>query len=321
LCVNRKDKAKPVKTLEAMNLLVEVVDGGSFSAAGRALGLAPSSVARGIAGLEEDLGIRLLNRTTRKLSLTEAGRLYLERARHILSDVEDARLSVSQLEADPRGTLRLNVPTAFGRIHIVPMLPAFLDQYPGLSIDLTLTDAFVDLVEDGIDLAVRVGEMKDSSLVARKLAPNNRVLCASPGYFDQRGRPTAPDDLKHHNCLIYKRGNDRAVWHFRDQTGDIHDVSAKGDFQTNNTEALHAIILDGQGVTILPTWLVGNDIAEGRLETIFDDYTASPTALDTGIYAVFPYNRHLSPKVRAFVDALVERFTPTPPWEPKLPRA
>ena len=303
-----------MNTLEAMNLLVEAVDGGSFSAAGRELGMAPSSVARGIASLEDDLGIRLLNRTTRSLSLTEAGGLYLERARRILAEVEEARLSVTQLEADPRGTLRLNLPTAFGRAHVVPMLPGFLRQYPDLSLDLSLTDAFVDLVEEGIDLAIRVGELKDSSLVARKLAPNIRVVCASPAYFRRAGRPSAPADLKDHNCLIYKRGNDRAVWHFRGPDGGIEDVHARGDFQTNNTEALVAMVHAGLGLAIMPTWLVGSDIAEGRLETVFDDYTVSPTALDTGIYAIFPYNRHLSPKVRACVDALVTRFTPTPPW-------
>lgn len=304
-----------MNTLEAMNLLVEAVDGGSFSAAGRELGMAPSSVARGIAALEDDLGIRLLNRTTRKLNLTEAGRLYIERARRILGEVEEARLSVTQLEADPRGTLRLNLPTAFGRAHIVPMLPDFLRQYPDLAIDLSLTDAFADLIEEGIDLAIRIGELQDSSLVARKLAPNFRVLCASPAYFKNRGRPQTPDDLRHHDCLIYKRGNDRPVWHFRDPGGDIEDVQVSSHFQTNNTEALVTMTLEGQGLAVMPTWLVGGDLAEGRLETALDAYTVSPTALDTGIYAVFPYNRHLSPKVRAFVDALVARFTPTPPWE------
>lgn len=303
-----------MNTLEAMNLLVEAVDGGSFSAAGRELGMAPSSVARGIAALEDDLDIRLLNRTTRSLSLTEAGSLYLERARRILAEVEEARLSVTQLEADPRGTLRLNLPTAFGRAHVVPMLPGFLRQYPDLSLDLSLTDAFVDLVEEGLDLAIRIGELQDSSLVARKLAPNIRVLCASPAYFAAAGRPQTPGDLKDHNCLIYKRGNDRPIWHFRDPLGEIKDVQVSGDFQTNNTEALVAMTLDGQGLAVMPTWLVGNDIAEGRLETVFADHTVSPTALDTGIYAIFPYNRHLSPKVRAFVDTLVAHFTPTPPW-------
>ncbi len=301
--------------LDRMKMLVETVAAGSFSAAGRTLGMAPSSITRGIGSLEEDLGIRLMNRTTRRLSLTEAGRLYHERVKRILADVEEATLSVTQLEADPRGTLKLNVPTAFGRRHILPLLPDFLRVYPDLSIDLSLTDAFVDLVEEGVDLAIRVGELKDSSLVARKLAPNRRVVCASPGYFERMGKPKVPDDLCHHNCLIYKRSNDRVVWHLRDPGGGTHDVFVSGDFQTNNTEALQAMTLRGQGVAILPNWLVGDDLRAGHLQAVFQDHDVSPTALDTNIYAIFPYNRHLSPKVRAFVDRLLSCFQPIPPWE------
>ncbi|MGH1483182.1 MAG: LysR family transcriptional regulator [Geminicoccales bacterium] len=304
-----------MNTLEGMNFLVEAVDSGSFSAAGRRLGLAPSSIARGIGALEDELGVRLLNRTTRSLSLTEAGRLYHERAQRILAEVEETNLSITQLEANPRGTLRLNVPSAFGRAHIAPMLPEFLSTFPDVMIDLSTTDAFIDPVEEGIDLVIRIGELKDSSLVARKLAPNKRVICAAPDYFEHHGRPSMPDDLRGHNCLIYKRGNDRVIWHLRDDGGITHDIAITGDVQTNNTEALRAIVLGGQGIAILPTWFVGDDVRNGRLEIVFEDYTVSPTALDTNIYAVFPYNRHLSPKVRAFVDALLKRFTPIPPWE------
>ncbi len=304
-----------MSTLEGMSFLVETIDHGSFSAAGRALGIAPSSVARGIAALEDDLGARLLHRTTRRLSLTEAGRLYLERARNILGEVEEARLSVTQLEAEPRGTLKLNIPTAFGRAHIVPMLREFLITYPDLAIDLDMTDAFVDLVEEGIDLAIRIGELEDSSLVARKLAPNIRVVCASPDYFDRYGRPSAPEELTNHNCLIYKRQMNRIAWHFRDSNSSIYDVAVSGDFLTNNTEALLSVTRDGQGIAVLPTWLVGDDVRHGRLEIVFSEYTVSPTSLDTNIYAIFPYNRHLSPKVRAFIDALLKRFSPIPPWD------
>ena len=304
-----------MNVLESMTLLIEAVDGGSLSAAGRSLGMAPSTVARGIGALEDDLGVRLLNRTTRNLSLTEAGRLFLERSRRILAEVEEAKISVTRLEADPRGTLKLNVPTAFGRIHIVPMLPDFLQTYPDLSVDLDMTDAFVDLVEEGIDLAVRIGELQDSSLIAKRIAPNNRVVCASPSYLDRAGRPSLPDDLRDHNCLIYKRQRNRVVWHFRDAEGVIHDVPIAGNLQTNNTEALVRMTLDGAGITILPIWLIGRYIREGRLEVMFRGHTVSPTALDTSIYAVFPYNRHLSPKVRAFVDALLKRFNPIPPWD------
>jgi DNA-binding transcriptional LysR family regulator len=302
-------------TLEGMGLLVEVVEAGSFSAAGRRLALAPSSVARGIGTLEEDLGTRLLNRTTRKLSLTESGRLFHERARRILTEVEDARLSVSALEALPRGTLRLNVPVAFGRLHIAPMVPAFLEAFPEMAIDLVMTDAFSDLVEEGIDLAVRIGELSDSTLIARRLGPNRRVILASPAYAERAGMPRARADLASHNCLIYKREASRATWNLRDPSGEVHHVQVQGSFTSNNADALHAAALGGLGLALLPTWLVGEDIAAGRLQVALGDPGVSPTALDTHIYAVYPQNRRLSPKVRAFVDALARHFGRTPYWE------
>jgi len=301
-------------TLSTMGLFVEATEAGSFSAAGRKLGLAPSSVARSISALEDDLGVRLLNRTTRKLSLTEAGRLYHERARRILAEVEEAKLSVAQLEAAPRGTLRISMPVVFGRLHVAPALPEFLATYPDIRIDLSMTDAFVDLVEEGVDVAVRIGELEDSSLIARKLAPSRRVVCASPAYFERHGIPACPADLARHNCLIYKRPGNRATWRFRCGK-DVHEVEVKGALHANNADALHEAALGGLGVVILPTFMVGPDIRRGALEVIFRDYQVSPSALDANIYAVFPYSRHLSPKVRALVDFLRQRFGPHPYWE------
>ena len=300
--------------LSSMELFVEVVGAGSFSQAGRRRGLAASSVTRSINGLEDALGARLLNRTTRRLSLTEAGRLYYERSRRIIAEVEDARLSVTQLEAAPRGTLRLNVPVVFGRLHVAPALPAFLARYPGLQVDLHMTDAFIDLVEEGVDLAVRIGELADSSLIARRLAPNHRVICASPDYLRGAGMPHQPADLRSHNCLIYKRQAERATWRLRNQDGTV-EIEVAGTLRANNSDALHTAALDGLGLVILPTWMVGADIRRGALVRLFADYEVSPGALDTSIYAVFPYNRHLSPKVRAMVDFLVERFTASPDWD------
>jgi DNA-binding transcriptional LysR family regulator len=298
----------------SMDLFVDVVVAGSFSEAARRRGLAASSVARSIGALEDGLGVRLLNRSTRKLSLTEAGRLYHERSRRILAEVEDARLSVSQLEAAPRGTLRLNLPVVFGRLHVAPALPDFLRRHPALQIELNMTDAFIDLVEEGVDLAVRVGELEDSSLIARRLAPNRRVICASPGYLQRAGVPKAPGDLRAHNCLIYKRQASRAVWRLRNQAGTV-EVEVGGTLRANNADALHAAALGGLGLAILPTWMVGPDIQRGALEMVFADYEVSPGALDTSIYAVFPYNRHLSPKVRALVDFFVERFGERRDWD------
>ncbi len=300
--------------LHSMGLFVDVVAAGSFSEAGRRRGLAASSVTRSINALEDALGVRLLNRTTRRLSLTEAGRLYHERSRRILAEVEDARLSVGQLEAVPRGTLRMNVPVVFGRLHVAPALPAFLARYPALQVDLSMTDGFIDLLEEGVDLAVRIGELEDSSLIARRLAPNRRVICASPAYLQRAGVPSAPEDLRAHNCLIYKRQAGRAAWHLRDAQGTV-DIEVGGSLRANNADALHAAARGGLGLAILPTWMVGPDIQSGALRRVFADYEVSPGALDASIYAVFPYNRHLSPKVRAMVDFFVERFGESPDWD------
>lgn len=301
-------------TFSGMRLFTEVVDGGSFSAAARHLGMAPSSVARGIGALEDELGVRLLNRTTRKLSLTEAGRLYHERSRRILAEVEDAKLSITQLEAAPRGTLRLSIPVVFGRLHIAPALPAFLACHPAVQVDLSLTDALVDLVEEGVDLAIRISELKDSSLIARRLAPNRRVICASPSYLERVGTPTTPEELSRHNCLVYKRQSNRATWRLRDRE-QTHEIEVRGSLWANNADALHAAALEGLGLAILPTWMVGPDVRRSALRVLFPDYQVSPTALDTSIYAVFPYSRHLSPKVRALIDFLIKRFSPRPYWE------
>ena len=305
-------------SFNSMDLFVDVVAAGSFSEAGRRRGLAASSVARSISALEDDLGVRLLNRTTRKLSLTEAGRLYHERSRRIIAEVEDARLSVTQLEAAPRGTLRLNIPVGFGRLHVTPALPEFLALYPEVQIDLDMTDAFIDLVEEGVDLAIRVGELQDSSLIARRLAPNHRVVCGSPDYLGRAGVPQKPEDLREHNCLIYKRQPSRAVWRFRNAQGTV-EIEVGGALRSNNSDALHISALAGLGLTVLPSWMVGPDIERGALQAVLPDYQVSPAALDTSIYAVFPYNRHLSPKVRALVDFLAKRFRQCRDWEVGAP--
>ncbi len=301
--------------LAGMRLFAEVVDAGSFSAAGRRLGLVPSSVSRQISGLENTLGARLVNRSTRKLSLTEAGRLYYGHAARILLEVEEANRAISHLEAAPRGVLRVNAPIGFGRLHVAPAIRAFLDRYPGLSIDLTLTDNFVDLVEEGADVAIRVGELADSSLIARRLAPNRRVIAASPEYLERRGEPVKPEDLAEHNCLIYKRNEGNIVWKLKGPSGGVIEVPVSGTLQTNSTEALHAAGLAGLGLVLLPTWLIGGDLQAGRLRPVMCDYLVSPTAIDTAIHAVYPHNRNLSVKVRAFVDFLVETFGTRPYWE------
>ncbi len=303
-------------TLHSMRLFSEVVDAGSFSAAGRKFGLAASSVSRQVGSLEDTLGARLLNRSTRKLSLTEAGRLYHERVRQIIADVEDANRSVSHLEAIPRGLLRVNGPTVFGRLHIAPHLPEFLRQYPEIDIDLTLTDHFVDVIEEGSDVVVRVGGLSDSSLFARRLAPNRRVLCASPAYLDANGRPQKPADLTAHTCIVYKLRSTTGVWHICcGESGAKEQVQVKGRLSANNAEALHEAVLGDLGISLLPIWLVGQDLQEGRLERVLPTLEADLTTDETSIHAIYPHKRLLSAKVRAFVDFLVEKYQPTPYWE------
>lgn len=308
-----------METGAAMRLFVAVVDAGSFSEAGRRLGLAPSSVSRGVSSLEDKLGVRLLDRTTRRLALTEAGRLYHESASRVLADMEAANQAVSRFEAAPRGTLRLNTGVVFGRLHIAPALPEFLRRYPEIIIDLTLTDNYVDLVEEGADLAIRIGELRDSALIARKLAPNRRIICASPAYFEAHGRPEKPTDLCQHNCLAYKyQAGGKLAWRLRAPDGEDHTLAVEGNLYVNNADALHAAALEGLGIVILPSWVVGPDIQAGKLCNAFPGWQVTPTAMDTAIYAVYPHNRHLSPRVRAFIDYLVEIIGPRPYWEAGL---
>jgi len=310
-----------METLTGMRLFARVVEAGSFSEAGRRLGLAPSSISRQISTLEDTLGARLMNRTTRKLNLTEAGQLYYQHVSRILADIEEANLAISQLERAPRGTLRLNVPVVFGRLHIAPALPAFLARYPEVTIDLTMTDNFVDLVEEGADLAIRIADLKDSSLIARKLAPSRRVICASPAYFERWGMPEKPEDLTRHNCLTYKfTPGSRQVWRLKGPDR-VCEVKVSGNLQSNNAEALYAAAREGLGLCMLATWNVGEDIRRGALRTIFPEFEVSPTDLDISVYAVYPQNRHLSAKVRAFVDFLVERFRSPVYWEGGLTAA
>ena len=300
--------------LHAIRLFTQTVDAGSFSEAGRRLGIAPSSVSRQVAALEDSVGARLLQRTTRKLSLTEAGRLYHQRVTRILGELDEATAAVSDLEKAPRGVLQVNGPIAFGVRHITPAIPEFLARYPQVRIELTLTDNFVDLVEAGADVAVRVGELEDSSLVARRLARNRRILCASPEYLARAGAPEHPRDLALHNCLIYTRHHGNVIWKLGGAQGPV-EVRVDGNLRTNNTEAVHAAVILGLGIALLPSWLVGQEVHSGRLAKVLGDFHAAPGALDTGIHALYPAHRHLSSKVRAFVDFLVDRFSPHPYWE------
>lgn len=298
-------------SIKTMRLFLSVVQIGSLSGAGRQVGLSPATVSRHITALEDDLGARLLNRTSRSLSLTEAGRVYLDRAERLLLDISELRDAVSQHAVRPRGTLRILSRISLGTQHVAPLIPAFRAQYPDLKIDLWLTDNDLDLAEHGIDLAIRTGNLADSPLIGRRLASSPRTICASPQYWQQYGKPTTPQAIKEHNCLTYRFefGTAAALWQFKDSEGLITDIPVTSNFQTNNGEALRIAALSGLGVALLPAWSVKEHLTTGTLERVLADYETTVSDLDTGIYAVYLSRRNLPIKTRLFIDHLATDFS------------
>lgn len=299
-----------MEDLQRMAIFARVVEEKSFSAAARRLGLSKSLVSKQVTQLERSIGARLLNRTTRALSLTEAGSVFYEHCSRIVEELEEAKLAVGRLHSEPRGLLRLTAPVAFGRLHIATALPAFLGRYPELRIDMATTDRFVDLVEEGYDLAIRIVDQPAPTHVARKLAPVNRKLVATPEYFERHGMPKSPADLEQHNCLTYTYFNPQDPWRLRGPGGDI-SVRATGNLRVNDDDALAAAVVQGLGLALLPTFLIGDELQSGRLRAALSQYIP----LERHIYAVYLANRHVSAKVRAFIDFLLERFEPEPYWD------
>ncbi len=296
----------------AMQLFTSVVHNGSLSAAGRQFGLSPASVSRQINALEDSLGARLLNRTSRKLTLTEPGEVYYEHAEQILHQIDEANSSVSQLERAPRGTLRVHSRILVGTMHIVPALPAFLRRYPEIKVDLLMSNNDIDLVERNVDVDIRIGKLADSSLIARKLAVSERVVCASPAYLDSHPKIKEPADLTAHNCLTYRINMGRTVWRFLERAGKLAEVPVAGTFQTDYGPALHTAALEGVGVVLMPDWSVRDDLRAGKLRRLFPKHRVSHVEFDNGIYAVYQQSRHQSAKVRAFVDFVAALFRDHP---------
>lgn len=306
-----------MESLASIRLFADVARTESFSETAKVLGIATSSVTRQINGLEQSLGIRLFNRSTRKISLTDAGQLYLEHAGRIIADVEDARRAVSELEAMPRGTLRVSAPVVYGRLHIAPSLSEFLTLYPELRLELSLNDQMADLIEDHIDVAVRIAQLRDSSLVARKLHPSTRLILGSPDYLHRHGAPATPEDLKQHNCLTFRLNVANETWragasNWRLQApppgGEITEVAVKGRFETNNADALLQTALDGLGLILVPSWVGSKQIDDGCLQVVLPRYTAGISESAPAVYAVYSSSRYLSPKVRAFIDFYAEKL-------------
>ncbi len=294
-----------------MILFAKVVDTGGFSAAARDLGLTPSAVSRQIGNLEDRLGARLLNRSTRRVSLTEVGKEFHERCREIARSVEDAEALVASRLDHPQGTLRISATSAFAKAQLLPILPLFLAENPDLKLSLELTDREIDLIGEQIDVAIRFTEqISDTSMVARKLASNQRIFCAAPDYIKRHGQPKKPEDLADHNCLRLSTVEKFNNW----QLNDGHSNVARritGNFETNSSDALFHAALDGLGIAKLSTYLCNEALDDGRLVRVLPDYAEDAS----DVLAIYPNRRNLSPNVRAFVDFLADQYGKVPPWE------
>ncbi|RDK07399.1 LysR family transcriptional regulator [Cupriavidus lacunae] len=295
-----------------IGLFLRVLDLGSISAAARSLDLSVAVASQRLQRLERELGVRLLHRTTRRLHATPEGAVLAEQGRALVDDLEALGTSLRQAGTGVSGTLRVTTSSSFGRLYISPLLPEFLAQHPGLSLSVNLTDNVLDLISSGFDLAIRIGALDDSTLVARRLANNRRLLCASPDYLRRRGTPRSPQDLATHDCLLLVGSQGRQdIWRLGDGAGGEIAVRVRGRIEANTGELLSDAALAGFGIALHSTWHVGADLRAGRLVQVLPDY---PIA-DTGIYAVMPQRRLMPPRVRAFVDFLAESFGEHPPWE------
>jgi len=297
--------------IDAMAIFAKVVDEGTLSGAARRLALSKSAVSKQLAQLEERVGARLLHRSTRKLSPTEAGRTFYDRCIRIVRDVEEAEGEAAHAHSAPQGVLRVNLPPSFGHLHVAPLLPEFLAQHPKLSLDLALDDDTLETIAGGFDVTIRPAlALEDSSLVSRRLAPCRCVVCGSPEYFARNGIPREPADLERHNCLIYSYPASRRAWHFAGPSGRTW-VRVSGSMRANAGDVLREAVLAGVGLVQLPTFIVGPDLARGALEAVlvpWEDTTAA-------VWALYPPARRHSSKVRSFVDFLAARFAPVPPWD------
>lgn len=294
----------------ALTVFTRVVECGSFAAAADRLAMSNSAVSRHVADLEAHLGSRLLNRTTRRLSLTESGRIFHERCVQLLADLTEAEEEVNAATAVPRGTLRLTASITFGVRHLAPAIAEFGARHPEVAFDVELSDRTVDIVEEGMDLAIRIGGIGSQALIARPLATTQLVLCAAPGYLARRGTPREPEDLAAHNCLTYEYLAAGAVWQFRGRDGGERAVRIAGSAHANNGSLLCALAVAGMGVLLEPDFIVAAEIRAGTLVPLLPAFRP-PTST---IYAAYPSRRHLSAKVRLFVDALAARFAGRPEW-------
>jgi len=303
--------------LQDMSIFARVVASGNLSAAARELGLSPAVVSRRLARLEARLGARLVNRTTRSLRLTDEGASYYEACSRILAEVEEADGAVSEGRVEPQGVLKVALHASFGHQHIAPLVPVFAARFPKVQLALSLSDRPARLIEEGYDLAIRIAELEDSSLAARKLAPNRRVVCASPEYLRRHGTPRTPQELRGHNFLVATWEHDFSMAiEYKDPEGKRGEVRVSGRFACDNWEVLREWSLAGLGVALKSTWDVRRHLEDGSLVPLCPEYSFDT---DVAIYAVYPHRRHMPAKTRAFIDFLAESFGPEPYWDRPLP--
>jgi DNA-binding transcriptional LysR family regulator len=296
--------------LEAMNAFTKVVATRSYAEAGRRLGLTRSAVSKAISELERSLGARLLDRTTRRVSPTEAGLAYYERCIAILAQVEETEIQISRLHDEPKGVLKINAPMSFGVRYLGGAVADFMARHGDLHVELTLDDRFIDPLAEGVDVTLRIGALPDSSLIARRLAPARRVLIASPDYISRYGAPQSPADLAQHRCLTYGHASFMQRWQLI-EAGKPISVPITAWLSSNNGDVLLAAATKGNGITLLPTFMAGADLKSGRLAVVLPDNPPAPL----GIFALYAPNRYLAAKTRVFIDYLVERFGPEPEWD------
>ncbi|HEX2197633.1 MAG TPA: LysR family transcriptional regulator [Burkholderiales bacterium] len=295
---------------QAIRVFAQVAEAGSFTAAAEKLGLSATATSRHVADLEAHLHTRLLNRTTRRVSLTESGQAFYERSVQLLADLDEAEQEALRAAVVPRGTIKLTSSINFGVRHVAPAIADFLAAHAEMRFDVSLSDRVVDLVEEGFDLAVRIGAPGSDNVVARKLGETRLVPCASPAYLAAHGAPQAPEDLARHNCFTYEYVSPRNLWRFRDTAGGERSVRVKGRLHSNNGDLLAEAAARGAGIVFEPAFIVGPEVRAGRLVPLLQDF--EPQAVS--IYAVYPSRKHLSAKVRLFVDFLVERFSRAQDW-------
>lgn len=297
--------------LEEIRIFVQLVEFQSATQVAERMGVANSAVSRRLKELESRLGVQLIRRTTRRMSLTESGEIYYQRCKSILESLEEAQAEITQSTSDLKGRLRIATPVTFGVNHLASAIAAFMSKYPEMEIDLDMSDRRVDLVEEGFDLAIRIGTLEDSTLIAKKLAPVSHVVCASPDFFQQHGIPQTPDDLMGVQGLCYGNLKKPDTWHYQGKDGNTGEVKVALRMKSNNGDALREAAIAGLGVICEPNFIMHDAIKRGLLTAVLSDYKW----YNMDIYAIYPQTKHLSIKVRTFIDFLIGRFGTKPYWE------